>query len=101
MADRTIIIAPCPGTATNYVTIVDQDWKCAYGVGNPVNTGGCPLYIHGMDASGAFISEGHLALNPGDSASWYTPPSGSAKVVMACDRSCTGEARLEYDVPNA
>jgi hypothetical protein len=101
MVDRTTISAPCPGTATNYVTIIDSSWQCAYGIGNPLNTGNCQLFIHGMDANGAFINDGYLALNPGDSVGWYTPPSGSVKVVMACDSSCTGQTQLEYDLPNA
>jgi hypothetical protein len=101
MVDRTYVDAPCPGTATNYVVVVGTPEQCLYGIGNPKNTGGCLFTIHAMDSGGAVIDGAGLSLDVGESANWYNPPQGTAQIVVVCVDSCTGAARLEYDMPNA
>lgn len=106
MVDRITVSAPCPGTPSNYVVIINTAWQCAFGISNPVNTGTCPIYLNGLDANGSAISRvpvgtmADLQLNPGNWKSRYLPPNGSVQLVLSCDKNCGGVATLEYDTPN-
>ena len=101
MTDRSIAQPPCPGTATNFVVLIGSPWQCPFGIFNLVNTGGCKIFIHGVDDGGNPISAGFLALGPGEGTTFYKPSDGSAQVVVVCDSSCSGQALLEFDTPNS
>jgi hypothetical protein len=70
------------------------------GVGNPQNTGDCPLSIAGEDKSGRLLRP-NLVLQPGESQKSFTPPAGTHRILVAGFSNCTGEAILEYDTPIA
>ena len=107
--DRTQLRCTCPGSLSNY-TVIAVDPAASFGVGNPANIGSNPLSIGGLDASGnvaqRFDANGQLTpaslvLYPGDTAQWYTPPSGTMTLVFTCSSLVpTGDTILEYDTPN-
>lgn len=106
MVDRTPVSAPCPGTSSNYVVIINTAWQCKFGLSNLINTGTCPIYLSGLDENGNMISRvsagtmADLQMNPGDWKLRYIPPDGSVQLIFVCDKNCTGVATLEYDTPN-
>jgi hypothetical protein len=99
--DRTSITLPCPGSGDNLTVIVPTRGQAQYGIGHPTNTGGCTLFIGALDANGNPINpQNDLQLNPGDSRTWYYPPSGVEQIVAVCSNACSGDvAVLEYDTP--
>ena len=96
---RTRASAPCPGTLQTAVRITNSV-QTPYGVGNPYSAGTCPISIAGLDSSGQPLSP-NLALYPGESSSWFYPPSGSTSIVFACFDNCSGTAYLDYDTPSS
>jgi len=106
---RSQLTTNCPGSLATATVIAVGD-AARIGVSNPANVGSCPLSINGLDASGNLagfpISSGgssnaNLILFPGDTVTWYTPPSNTETLVFACYANCyQGQAVLEFDTPN-
>jgi hypothetical protein len=99
MVDRSRAEAPCPGSRSNYVVILDSVWKCQWGLGHPRNIGTCTLYLDVLDGAGKFMV--HVELDPGHQVRWVKPPPGTAQLVLVCANDCLGRAILEYDTPIA
>jgi hypothetical protein len=99
--DRTSVTLPCPGSRGNFTVIVPTRGQAQYGIGHPMNTGGCTLWIAGLNENDSWITtQDDLRLDPGDSQTWYYPPNGAAKIVAICSDQCSGDvAVLEYDTP--
>ncbi len=97
---RTAITLSCPGSLGAATVLTSTPEQSQWGIGHPRNAGGCPLSIGALDASGSLLQP-NLALQPGESAEWYTPPAGTARIVVACFENCTGETVLEFDLPVA
>jgi hypothetical protein len=100
MVDRSTAEAPCPGSSSNFVVILDSVWKCQWDLGHPRNIGTCTLYLDPLDGAGKSMGV-DFTLNPGDQVPWVTPPPGTAQLAIVCDSSCSGRAILEYDTPSA
>jgi hypothetical protein len=99
--DRTSVILICPGSLTNLTIIVPTRGQAQYGIGHPKNTGDCPLILGALDEDGTPINpQDDLLLRPGDSRTYYHPPSGAMQIVAVCVDNCSGGgAVLEYDTP--
>jgi len=97
--DRTQISVASPGSLDSAVTISVAPW-CMYGISNPANVGDCPLSIGGLDENGGVLQP-HIWLTPGDSMSWWAPPTGSESMIVCAYSNHTGTAILEFDTPNA
>ncbi|MDQ3742636.1 MAG: hypothetical protein M3320_06015 [Actinomycetota bacterium] len=99
---RSSISLPCPGSLATATVVVHTPEQSQWGLGNPANVGSCPLSITGVDAAGNRIDPmSTFVLQPGESAQWYYPPAGTARIIAACFENCTGETVLEFDTPIA
>ena len=101
MAERTSIDLECPGSLSN-PTVLAVFPATVFGVGNPANTGPYPLSIGALDRRGKLLNPRHpLALQPGESASWYHPPANAHKIIAAGWSNHFGTTTLEFDLPDA
>lgn len=107
MALRETVNIPCPGSSSNFVIVVNTPNKTQWGLSNPANSGSCSLFLGGLDENGKPMDDGRNVfpqkLNPGDSLTWYWPPSGATAIFAVCSNDCnsSGTAVLEYDTPDS
>jgi hypothetical protein len=103
MTDRATLTAQAPGNLTNGTVVVSGSDKCAYGVGHPANVGQVGLILAALNADGASTDSVDLGvyLLPSESVAYYTPPAGTATIMLIGDPQSSGTATLEYDLPIA
>ena len=88
----------CPGSRRNAVQLTNE-FTTAAGIGHPRNTGECQIFIDALDDGGNVLQE--LALDPGDSRDWFSPPQGAVSIWVVCHSDCSGRGELTYDTPVA
>lgn len=91
----------CPGTASNYTVLIPTPWQCQYGIRRVQNVGQCTVFLAPIDATGNARNTQHLKLAPGESLAHYIPPPGTHQLAVACDSTCNGPARIQFEPPNA
>lgn len=73
-----------------------------YGIGNPANTGPCPIILNGLDNNGNPVPVGQgfeMRLQPGGSAGHYGAPPGSVVIYAVADSNCMQQGELTIDMP--
>ena len=86
----------CPGSGDNAVQLTNEFTSPA-GIGHPMNTGECQIFIDALDSEGNSLKQ--LVLDPGDSRDWFSPPAGAVSIWVVCYSSCSGRGELTYDTP--
>jgi len=86
----------CPGSRDSAVQLTNE-FTSAAGIGHPMNTGECPIFLDALDASGNSLTQ--LLLNPGEGRDWFSPPAGAVSIWVVCHSGCSGRGELTYDTP--
>jgi hypothetical protein len=86
----------CPGSRDNAVQLTNEFTSPA-GIGHPMNSGECQIFIDALDSEDNSLKQ--LALDPGDSRDWFSPPAGTVSIWVVCSSSCSGRGELTYDTP--
>ncbi len=97
---RTTAKNRCPGSKENRTYISAPYPGSKWGVGHPKNIGDNTLRILCIDSNGDLIKDSSKALSPGESIAWFHPVEGTFIIAFVCEAS-SGEAILEYDLPNS
>lgn len=71
----------CPGSRGNAVQLTNE-FTSAAGIGHPMNTGECRIFIDALDLGGNPLKQ--LSLDPGDSRDWFFPPVGTVSIWVVC-----------------
>jgi hypothetical protein len=96
------VSVPCPGSRDNAITIANAT-QAAYGIEHIVNSGTCSLSLLAVDKNGHSLppSPGDhtstIILKPGQSLAKWVPPTGTAKIIVACFSDCSGQGSIDYD----
>ncbi len=100
MADRSIVVLPCPGSLDKPVVLAVYPATVG-GVGHPQNNGPYPFSIGALDKDGTLLDPRYpLELQPGQGVEWYYPPTDTYKIIAVGWKGFYGTTILEFDTPN-